>query len=312
VVLAILGVGLVGDFIFSQEDVAVVAPAPVRSSGQLVSPDGEWLLEVRESGRVPLSRAVNYYVELVSLAGKPNQLVYFDWFERPEDALFKPEPLGWSPDGKSVYLSALAEKMAPNKMKASKYFQSWYRYGSVISIGLEGGKKVSRDQVNPYHGAYPAGSLGYVVDMLPDQNRALWFNAPKQGGNGSLTLFNPLAGADAKPVLIAQFDFKDTYKFASATLDRYQENVAYVLRRKWRSDRVYVVSANDKTTKEIDYRTLCAKELDEFDAPWPYHLSVEKTALSFDQGIFLKFDAKHKTNVVLRLIDGDSPKCFQE
>lgn len=282
------------------------------SSNKLISPDQEWFFEgARTVGDEPFSRGMQFLLQFRNLKGQGDRIVYLDWSERPDDALYSGsvntvEPLGWSQDGLSVY-TGYAKKMNDARENPLAIFENyWSSVWGVTRYDLSGPEfnYASRSKVQP--GGENVARDGLILDFLPREDRALWFESsearlagmddrgketyPKQI-NSRLIFFHP---SSSQSMIVGEWSNEDAAKVTSASLDRNEDflRIAYALHREWKNDEVYfyessVTSSQPATTTKIDLAPYRERLINEHGIQEPYQVYVEHTAMNFPSGLFL-------------------------
>lgn len=256
-------------------------------NGQLVSPNGQWMVEAHESGRVPWSRSVDYYLEFISLQNKPDQFVHFDWSER-SDGWPGPIPIGWSDDGKLLYVGYGLNQPTDGLIT----------YGQITTINLCGNPLSRGGFVDPYKGAGNTNTTmsGAVVDLLPRAGVGLWLGNDAKNNNARLITFTLPYGPEQNVVVTLPAG----QKIVSTELDSDGKKVAYIIRQN-NQDRVYIYDPDATTTEAID-PSAYTDELKKAGLVGSFTLSLVRTTMLFDNedGLFFRATDAHGHTALIR------------
>jgi len=276
-------------------------------SGGLISPDGEWLLDVRIVGEGPLSRGALQFLHFINLKGRADRFVYVDWDERPEDRGYMDfsllHPIGWSDDGKSVYVGWFERYNKTMGMNVPYLENFWGPTGSVVKFDL----------MLDAAGYSARRSIGKVYDFVPSTGRALMASYTEQyGGLVPIALYVSYPESDKPPVTTQVTIFEkdmqehegqkdDLRTITSATLDRSEKTVraAYVLHLDGQDEEPwYFDTSVSDTASKVDLSGVESR-LREHGIVSPYRLVVEKTAMELPSGLFyVVIGADGKTTVI--------------
>lgn len=268
----------------------------------LISPDGEWLLSTKVVGSVPFSRYVNYYLELINLKGKANKYIYMDWHIRGEGAGPGLSPLGWSQDGKSIYL--VSGGSVPEINASWEQVRSWKKGGGVARLDIDNANSYPNNFINPYGGHYPQGRTGFVLDADPKLDTAIWLDEPIDTTSGTTRLLSfPMQTYWPEENTKELFSLATGTKafITSASLDSQGTSVAFVLHEDGKQDQLWIKSLETEAKAElIPYDTELLKRA---GIEEPYVIMLQKTSRPFEgQGLFLTARDLHGTEVAIRRI----------
>lgn len=237
--------------------------------GQLVSPDGEWLLQVKETGRSALSHAVYQYFELVNLKGKANRYIYHDWIERPEKAATQNwQALGWSPDGTVIYVGSFPREWwrdEDHPLPAG----FWAQRGFVYSLDLK--------QTNAY--VLTPVFDGSVMDYYP--------------GVGGLQYASGALRLQPRGLTVVSLDENAEREVGSAAMSEDGSSVIYAIHEDGRNDEIYSFNAETGATGQIHLdRGAYPEVLKKQGITEPYRILIEHTVLARDKDFFFAIVGK--------------------
>jgi len=287
---------------------------PTKRNGHpLISPDEEWLLSTLTIGTGPLSRYRNDYLELINLKGKANKYIYLDWFERGEGNLTELSPLGWSNDGKSLYLVSGAE--TPDESTSWEQVYGWIRGGGVARLDVDNPNSYPSNYINPYGGYYPPDKYGSLLDADPQVNLAVWFERPISSASGTariLTFPMQTYHPEEETKLLFELSTGTKAYITSASIDVDGKSVAFVVHEDGTLDQLWIKKFEADKAEQIPVDEALLKRIGITN---PYVFSVQKTSMLFDasHGLFLTVrDAKGKKVFIRRLTFDGKTSWIQE
>lgn len=278
------------------------------SVNEATSPDGEWIADVRALGQSPFNRETSFWLELINQTGKPNRMVYLDWFERPRDARIQPYPIGWSANGRSIYLS-YGNLPGAHQHEPGAY--AFMNAGEVFRIRLDQSERYANDRVNPYNGSYPPNSIGRLLDIIPRQDIGLWLEEVRENEEGKGGVTKKSLGHESRLILFSlenafaprtliTLPTKGSARITSATISDDGTDIFYVIHEDKKNDEVFYLDISTGSTQiptQLDLIRF-GTELRKQNIKTPYTIEIEKTALTRENDLFLIFtsaDRKRET-----------------